>query len=129
MYINYVLYFSLKRFRLINRDSLDVTMILRARCDDFELYKSPDIQKRGVSVLDLLLKPEEIVPVYVLFSPSTTKPVHSKVVMKSEQSDRKYTVSRLTLCIPGNSFSRQQFEIFCLVSLKIGFDISLELSL
>ena len=88
-----MLYFSLKRFCLINKDTVDVTLTLRTRCDDFELYKSRDIQRRGVSVLDLLLKPEAVVPVYVLFSPSTTNPTHSKVVMKSEQSDRKFTVS------------------------------------
>ena len=60
--------------------------------DNFELYKSSDISKRGTSVLDIVLKPEVIVPVYVLFSPTTTKPVRGKIVMKSEQSDRKYTV-------------------------------------
>lgn len=67
-------------------------MTLRARIDDIELYKSSDTSVRGTSVVDLLLKPEQIVPVYVLFAPSSTKPVRGKIVMKSEQSDRKYTV-------------------------------------
>ena len=67
--------------------------------DNFELYKSSDISKRGASVLDIVLKPEVIVPVYVLFSPTTTKPVRGKIVMKSEQSDRKYTVRSLSLTL------------------------------
>ena len=67
-------------------------MTLRARLDEIELFKSSDTSRRGTSMLDVLLKPEEIVPIYVLFAPSATKPVQGKIVMKSEQSDRKYTV-------------------------------------
>ena len=73
-------------------------MTLISKLDEVELFKSQDTSRRGAAVLDVLLQPEAIVPVYVLFAPTTMKPVRGKIVMKSEQSDRKYTV-RNVLCL------------------------------
>ena len=67
-------------------------MTLTSRLDEIELFRSPDTSRRGTSVLEVVLQPEAMVPVYVLFAPTTMKPVRGKIVMKSEQSDRKYTV-------------------------------------
>ena len=73
-------------------------MTLISKLDEVELFKSQDTSRRGAAVLDVLLQPEAIVPVYVLFAPTTMKPVRGKIVMKSKQSDRKYTVRNI-LCL------------------------------
>lgn len=75
-----------KRYRLINKDSQAVKMCASVRADNILLARSADPNSVGSKSLDLFLPAEEVVPVFVLYSPVATSVADGRVVMKPVSS-------------------------------------------